>query len=542
MNLVDKSEDESESEAGIRRRTRRRKFLLLGGVGAVAVAAVLVAVNPWKDDDAADSVSTPADGASPSAASDQPAAAEPELSNRLLFDPSPEGFVVGFVNDPASNDQGFGRPGASTTMDVSLLRAADATLADGPWMAVSVNLLDRFERASFDPMNVGIDASQFRKTKVNGLNGAIGKNWDDTQALLFGPVNDGFAVSISAMGVPEATLLAIGTELTLEEDGATASPVFGQALTEAGLEPFLRYEAPSWGGVQVGFQLPGLFGDPFSTSVTYTTIDEFDEFVSITNQPLGAGYDVMELARFALTDTTEVTVNGEAGIVGQTPDNMGAQTLVVWTEGGRVVIVGGSKEADELVALADTVTEASDDDWKKAQLASQESQNNPQRAPESWVIGVGDLPDSRTWVIEGAFDSDGDLATCAMTMSNDGSSSSGCGNATPVTAPSIIAGPSIGFSGSAVSIVGLGGVGDALVLRYTPVDGEVVEVPLREIRSDWPMWAAVYVPSGPGTAELVDAAGVVVESKQFSEDEFSFDPGDGGGFGIAPAETAAPAG
>ncbi len=256
MNLVDKGEDESESEAGLRRRIRRRKVLLLGGVGAVAVAAVLVAVRPWSDDDAADSASTLVDGASPSAAADQPAAAEPELSNRLLFDPRPEGFVVGYVNDPGANDQEFGRPSGSTTMDVSFLRAADATLADGPWMSVSVNLLDRFERASFDPMNVGFDASQFRKTNVNGLNGAIGKNWDDTQALLFGPVNDGFAVSISAMGVPEATLLAIGAELTLEEDGATASPVFGKALIAAGLEPFIRYEVPYWGGVQMGVQLP----------------------------------------------------------------------------------------------------------------------------------------------------------------------------------------------------------------------------------------------------------------------------------------------
>lgn len=543
MNLVDKSEDESESEAGLHRRARRRKFLLLGGIGTVAVAAVLVAVNPWSDDDAANSASTLADGASPSAAADQLAATEPELSNRLLFDPRPEGFVAQYINDPGSNDQGFDRQSGFTTMDVSLLRAADATLADGPWMSVTVNLLDRFERASFDPMNGGFDASQFRKTKVNGLNGAIGKNWDDTQSLLFGPVNDGFAVSISAMGVPEATLLAIGAEITLEEDGATASPVFGKALIAAGLEPFLRYEAPSWGGVQVGLQLPGLFGDQFSTTVAYSTVDGFGDFLSIMNQPLGAGLDFMELARFALTDTAEVTVHGVAGLVGQVPDNLGGQTMVVWTEGGRLVIVSGSRDADELVALAETVTEASDDDWAQAQaqVAAQQRQND-ERSPESWVIGVGDLPDSTTWVIEGAFDSDGDLATCAMTMSNDGSSSSGCGNATPVTAPSIIAGPSIGFSGSAASIIGLGEPGDALVLRYTPTDGDAIEVQfLREIRADWPMWAAAMVPSGPGTAELVDAAGVVVATKEFSEDEFSFDPGDTGGFGIAPAETVAPA-
>ena len=122
MNLVDKGEDESESEVGLRRRTRRRTFLLLGGVGAAVAAAVLVAANPWNNDDAADSADVAADSASPPNAADQPAAAEPELSNRLLFAPTPENFAVQYVSDPTSNDQGFGRLGDGSWSLISPMR------------------------------------------------------------------------------------------------------------------------------------------------------------------------------------------------------------------------------------------------------------------------------------------------------------------------------------------------------------------------------------------------------------------------------------
>ena len=540
MDLVDKSEDESESEAGVRRRARRRTLLIGLGGGTVVAAGViaLLIAQPWADDATAPESSVEAAGSASAGSSGQTEAVDPELSNRLMLSPPPEGFEVQYVNDPAGpgggdvfTDQAVG------TMDISLFRGADATYTDGPWIAVSVSLLDRFERANFQPFNY-VDQSTFRKATVGGLQAAIGKNFDESQALVYGPVNDGFAVSISAIGVPEAQLLAIAEEITLDEDGATATPVFGAALSAVGLEPFLRYTAPSWGGVQVGVQLPGLFGgDPTSTSIGYTTSEGFDDYISITNQPLSGDFDTLALARFVIADGEDVSVHGVPALAGTMPKAFGKQPIVLWAEGGRLIVVTTSQGVESLVDIAESVAVASDEDWAAAFEQSQSNQGQFQPAPETWLIAAGDLEDGATWLIEGGLDDDGELVLCGFTMTADSGSSSGCIPAQVAAAPSILEGGTIGFNGTGVTIVALGPLDEDVLLRYTTVDGDVSETPLRVIQSEWEYTAGALVPAAPGIAELIGADGRVIASKEFAADEFQFDAN--GDIGIAPVATAA---
>ena len=542
MDLVDKSEDESESATGIRRRARRRTLLvgLVGGTVLTAGVVGMLVAQPWAADESAPQSSVAAEGSSSADASGKADAIDPELSNRLMLSPSPEGFDVQYVNDPTAESEGpvFVDPSAGM-MDISLFRGADATYEDGPWISVSVSLLDRFERANFQPFNY-VDRSMFRKAAVGGMAAAIGKNFDESRALIYGPVNDGFAVSITAIGVPEAQLLAIAEEITLEEDGATATPVFGAALTGAGLEPFLRYVAPSWGGVQVGMQLPGLFGgDPTSTSIGYTTAEGFDDYISITNQPLNADFDMLQLARFVIVDGADVAVHGLPGLAGTLPEAFGAQPIVVWAEGGRLIVVTSSQGVESLVDIAESVAVASEEDWAAAFEQSQSNQGEFQQAPDTWLIAAGDLEDAATWLIEGGINDDGELVLCGFTITADGGSSSGCIPAQEAAAPSILAGGTIGFNGTGVTIVALGPLDEDLVLRYTTVDGDVSETQLRVIQAEWEYTAGALVPTAPGTAELIGADGRVIATKEFSADEFQFDAN--GDVGVAPVATAAPA-
>jgi hypothetical protein len=443
------------------------------------------------------------------------------------------------VNDPSDPARGDEFVESSMSMDVSLFRATDATFEKGPWISVSVSLLDRFDRANFEPFNY-VDQSQFRKVKVGGLNAAIGKNFDDSLALLYGPVNDGFAVSISALGVPEAALLAIAEEITLEEDGATATPVFGKALSAAKLEPFMRYTTPSWGGVQMGVQLPVLFGgDPTSTSVGYTTSDTFDEYLSITNQPMVSGFDALELARFVIADGKDVTVRNQPARAGTMPELFGQQAVVVWAEGGRLIVVTGTMKTDELVDIADAVTVASDDEWAAAFEEFQANQEQFEQPPESWLISSGDLDDGTTWLVEAGVNDNDELALCGYSVSASGSSGSGCNPGSEVTVPSIVAGPMIGMSSSGITVVAIGALDESMVLRYTADDGDITETALRSIRAEWEFTVGALLPTAPGTAELIGADGRVIVTKEFSDDDFDFNPqGEGLGGVVEPATTA----
>jgi hypothetical protein len=535
MSLVDKGEDVTESDAFKRRGAKRKRAALIVGAGAVVAAGAVVIVRAVSGDDKQSTTAATETTLQQSAA--DPTPIEPELSGRLLFDPVPDGFVVQYLNEAGTFGPAIDVPAAGPTLDVSLLRAPDATLDDGAWLSASVSLLDRFERQSFEPMNY-VDPSQFRKTSVNGLNGVVGKNWDDSLALVFGPANDGFVVSLASAGITEQELLAIAAEITLEENGLQASPQFGPSAAEAGLEPFMRYPVGTWGGVSVGLQLPLLGGDGNSTNVGYVTEEGFDEYVTITNTPFGEDVDMLGLAEFAFSEFEQIEVRGMPAAAGKTPESLGEQPTVVWAEGGRLIVVSGSPSLEDLVSYAQTVVVADDDAWAEAVKSSQEFQGVEQFVADAWLIGVGDFEDSTTWTIEGGFDDDGNLVLCSLAMSVNGGSSSGCAPGVEIAAPQLLKGPSMGFGGPdnrGATVVAVGIPGEVLILRFTPDDGPAVEVPLREIRPDWPVWAAAVGASGPGTVELVDGAGTVLDTVPVTDDDI------GAVDGFAPAETVAPA-
>lgn len=529
MSLVDKGDDAEETEAG-RARRRRRRNLLIGGFVAldVAVGAGLLIAKPW----AGDSADSGDGGAAPRATAGDVAesAGEPTLSNHLVIGDFGEHLTVQWAND---GEQGAADMGMAPSRRSTTVLAAEGADRDGPWLYAEVELLDRFERRSFDPATYFGDPSG-RNVTVGDVPGYyVQAGWTGAQMLIFGPVDDGYSVTFSAVGITQADMVAIAEDMVLAEadDLSVARPVFGPKADELGLLPLAAYEQDSWGiGSGATMSVTSSF-TPTSSVVSYTTDDGHN--VSVTNDVAPAGMDLLAIARVMLDDATEVTVHGLPAVQGS---EQFAGSAIVWVEGGRTIAVSG--DVDDLLAVAQAVEPADDQAWDEVISVAQANMNDPMVAiTESWLIGAGDLEDSTTWTIDGGLDDDGRLVLCSSAMSNDGSSMNGCNGSHAVDEPALYAGDSLSIdAGQAVGIVAT--VPAALagaVLRVTDEDGRVTEVPLREIRAGWTFHAAAVAVSSPGTATLVAADGSELATLDIGDDVL------GTAVGGDTASTTAPA-
>ena len=171
--------------------------------------------------------------------------------------------------------------------------AAPGATSDGTWLSVSVDLLDRFDRRSFEPSTYIGDPGG-RKVAIGDVDGFyVESGWTGSHMLVFGPVNDGFAVSFDAEGLTQAQMVSIAEEMTLKEDAdrALAQPVFGPKAAELGLVLVTAFDQESWGfGGGAMISVTGGL-TPFGTSMSYVT-DE-GHTITVANEAVPDGMDLL---------------------------------------------------------------------------------------------------------------------------------------------------------------------------------------------------------------------------------------------------------
>lgn len=519
-------------------RPARRRWIAGGAIAALVVAGG-VAFAVARDDGADGADGASGDRSTPSAApqGDLPA---PDLDWRLVVGEVPAGFELQWINAPEARDGGFEEFGVAQR--VQLLAGAGADLKDGPWLATTVQLLDRFERRNFDPMNY-VDASQATGTRVGSYPGAF---YDDpfagTSTLLFGPVDDGYAVAISFAGIDRAEVSQLAAELTIDESSDTEAgrAVLGPAAAELGLEPLADFEASSWGfggGVPIFSSLVG--GSANGTSVTY----ESDiGGLTLTNSPLVAGLDPLVVGEFMLAGDEAVAVHGLPALVGEYSGFGFDINAVVWVEGGRSISLIGLLEPDALVAAAESVRVADRDEFDDLLRQVEQRQGGDIGVPEeTWLLGMGDLEDSTTWYVEGDIDVDdgGTTLTICSGASGPSESSTSCGEASiDVQAPTLTDGPVVGLNVVYPTLIAMVDIDlEGAVLRFTSDDGTVTETALRIVRDDWPVRVMAIAIDRPGRAELIGADGTVLAERELTEEDIAVG-GAAGPARPAPAGTA----
>ncbi len=508
---------EPESAPTSRRRSWVAPVAVIAALG-IGVGGTLAAVRPWQDD-AAVSVTDDSAAADPADDADEPdpaATTRPSLpERRFRIDPLPEGYGVTWLNDPAElTDEELGMGGMTGT--TVLLVGEGATLAAGPWLSVNSRVLDRFESEGWDPaMTMPTETS--REVRVGEYEGAVGESWDGTRVLTFGPVDDDYVVTMNTEGLTDQQLATVGAGVVVEGGRpkltAESLPMPMEVLaTEDGM-----YDAA-----------PMSLFNQYGASITVTYAEGGLASMATGMAPsltlqhqISKRDDPLSVARFLLSDATDVEIDGVPAVLGGLDAFAGfGSQAVTWTDGGEAITLlytGGDGELD-LTEVAASVVEATPDEWDELvdiaeanQRAMEEVWANP---PDAWFIGAGDLPDSTTWVVEGGFSDTGAFVASLSEMSSDGSSFGGGGGvapggeATPI--PTVLVQTS---GGSSQVVIGLGPVDPTgVVLRVTLDDGSVVDVPLRTVRPDWPASAAAwgFPNDAEGTAELVAADGSIL--------------------------------
>lgn len=502
------------------------------------VGLVMALIRPWDR-----GTKTGAGDGTPTAAEAQ---AQPEVPKalKMVIGDLPEGFELQWLQDPEQmKPEEMGVP---NQMRVVLLAKPDAKFGTGGWVAITTRLLDRFERARFDPANDGSMQTP-RKFALGEYQAAAGKTWEGFENLVFGPVNDGFAVSVSGVDLNQASLTEIAGLVSVDDDGKATlrdAPVI-EAYTPLGVFENV------WGIAGVVDANPQAM-----ISVSYTK-PGVDSWLSVSNSATTVE-DPLAVARFFLKDPVEGTVHGQPAIAGDVSSNQpaaGQPARIHWIEDGHLVTLNANKAADELFTLAESTRIATDEEWAtlvEEWKVRQEEMNQGMNGGEpTWLIGAGDMEDASTWTAEGAFTEEGEWVTSSSFMSSDGSgmSSGGGGTGEKVEFPHIAVMPQQmgmpGTSSGANLVIGLvdEATADGAILRFTPAagsDGEVIEVAVRQIRDDWPAWAAALaVPlEQAGVVELIGADGTVLTSEDI---EAADDGGGVGEGGDAPAGTAAAA-
>jgi hypothetical protein len=519
VDLVDKGEDESERDDVVSSRFRRRRVALIGG--AIALVAV-GSIGAWalfngsgaegstSDDGAAES--RPPSSGSTSAEADD---------TELQFAPSDSGdWTVQWVELTENGNGGFeGDP--NSTMQIWI--EPGASLDQGTWLQVRVQLLDRFERRSFDPANY-VDMSRAKQVRVGDYAGVyVADDFDGSSSLMYGPVLEGYAVTLTGHDIPEAQFQQLAAELELAErsDDALADARLGPVFESMRMTLVGEFESASFYGT--GFSSPL---DPFSSrffNVAYT--DGVDGFIGLTVRPSVEVEQFAPLVPFVLADVDDVTVQGHPGFAGTVPIERGGGAGVYWSDGERLFQLAGQAEIDELLVLAESIeqlTVAEVEEMREEAMAGQQGITQA----ESWIIDAGDDDDGVTWIIEGVLDDDGQLRICPSVMSNTGASTSGCSTDLELTAdPALLEGPNVGWNATTPSAIAAAPADQpGYTLRYTP-DGEApIDRVLHPVTEIDQLLAAqvIYL---PGTVELIAPDGTVVDSTTFDEDDVSDDLG-----------------
>ena len=532
LHLVDKGIDASETDGALQRRRTARRVVIGGVAVAALVGGGLAVAQPWSGDDGDRADEPSATTTPPPAVADGATAGELPF---VLLDDIPDGYLLQWASGPAGEAGGPWVDDLSgVQQSVLLVGAPGATFSDGPWVSISVQLLDRFERASFDPSSYlsGPDGPA-STVRVGDARGALADNWwGDGSSLLFGPVNDGFAVSVSALGVSDDDLLRMAAEITLDERGDMADAVLGPAAAALGLELLAAYDETTW-GLGGGPSVPLLSPGADSLSAAWAMVDGAGGQISLTVQHLPPGLDTGMLGGFFLAGAHDVQVGEWPGIAGDFEVFGGSDAAVVWMVDDSVVVVSGSLPPDELLDVAGSARVGDAAEW--AELVDEANSNGgfvPEPDVPTWIIGAGDFDDGTTWVVEGAVDGQGGLLLCSASVSQF-SSWSTCDSSQAVEGPTLRITGSFDVAAAAAVVAVVDPVDAGATLQCTTDAGDERTATVGAVHEDWPYLAAVVMLTETGSCTLVAPDGTVLATEEIGDIDLVT-----GGVGVATTVAA----
>jgi hypothetical protein len=495
---------------------RRRRWILpvaLLATLAVGVGGTLAAVQLTKDDEA--TVST-------SGGSDETSDTVAEIAlpaTRYAFAEAPADMELSWISDPDREDQGG--MGDQPYGSLVLLAGADATYSKGPWVTVMARGLAEWERGSELMSSLPFDTSTAKTVKIGGTyDGKLGTSWDGSTVLGFGPVDEDYVVLMSAEGLSDQQLVEVASGVQL----ADGEPRLDPSVLPMEMDVLAKADGV-WDSAPTAF-----INSARSISLNYAAAAQTPDSAYVSLQYwVQRNDDVLSLATFMLDDAEEITVHGKPAVLGTPSQNFGGgfdSRTVVWSEDDNTFVLSVNN-GDELdpAALAESVVPADSAEWddlyaemQARQKEQEEFYNNP---PDSWLIAAGDLDSSTTWAIEGGLmDAERGGGFIISTSEMSANSSGMSGGFDPVNALTEFPTVLVRDDGmESTTIVALGPLDPAgSILRVTLDDGQVIELPLRTIRPEWPASAAAVAVSAErsGTAELLGADGTVLATGELT--------------------------
>lgn len=389
--------DQPESEAGVDTLTRRRPRWLVRALAASAVALVGAGVlvwQPWADDTDTGGVSFP------SASTDGSEA----LTEQLVFGEPPGELTLAGLGDGDNDVGGFGLDGAVGYFFAEPgARFQFGQGGAGRWAAFFAVALD-------SPDAPTVDVEDATAGTIQGSPASVSLEGGGPISVEFGPV-DGRMFSVATSDMSRAETLAFAEAVGVDGDTALVadSSVLGEMMP-------LGTVAEYFDVLQLAFQSSAFGGfGPGMISVHYGGGND-----TYTLSSVAAGDDGLAMMHFVFGDgvgaASSVTVHDLPAIATTTGDQAFADepvNFVAWVEGGRLVMVTGPDELDDLVALAETVRPASDDEWADVvavAVQTGEFDEFPVEADHAALID-GDLPGGGTFEFSVGF-ADGMLTMC----------------------------------------------------------------------------------------------------------------------------------
>ncbi|HAP76874.1 MAG TPA: hypothetical protein DCR14_12410 [Acidimicrobiaceae bacterium] len=233
----------------------------------------------------------------------------------------------------------FAEPGARLPM------SEEEAAEFGRWVAAFAMVDD----GDSDPESTDTAAA----ITVRGVAGTI----ERTGALTvvdFGPI-DGLIYSVGAVGLSDDEVLAFAEAVRIDGD---VTIVTDRRVVE-GMEPigsFSDYRAV----LDLLFAVADVPWGPGPT-VCYDAPERWCLASDIASD------DALALVQFVAGINASAKVHGEPALVGvNTTDQFSDElTVVAWLEGGRLVMLAGTGSEADGLALAESVREATDDEWRE---------------------------------------------------------------------------------------------------------------------------------------------------------------------------------
>lgn len=302
------------------------------------LAGALMWWSPWEDD--------------PRLALPDPRATEFELSERLVFDPEPSelrNVVLGTDDDAIESPWTNGSTGYFFSEPDATFDPEDGT---DRWFGF-------FARSIDDPGTPFI----FGQRQIAGAPAEVSDESEGSLIrLAWGPV-DGWVFTAAASHTTVEAAIAIAEQLRMVD----GRPLLLDRRVLPGLDPL----GPFGDYVTIGTLTSYAQDTPRAVEGMTALYYGFDG-VSVVSMP--GNESAIDMVRFVLdVEVREGTVHGRRAVgwsKGAGPFGGIDRTTVLWWEGGRVVLVAGDGDLDATFARAETVREATDEEWATVQAAA----------------------------------------------------------------------------------------------------------------------------------------------------------------------------